>query len=336
VEWQYKRFVEIDFVRSVAIVIMIVANTFPYLGGFDPSPVFRVTMSFAAPLFIFLTGISSYYRNDRKIIGLVSNLAIISSAVCIDVFVWKIVPFETFDVLYVIGLGGLVQLLLPNRFGLHVILGFLFFSLALVFQFFEFYRFEFEETNLGFFYGIHFSNLLQRLLIDGWFPIFPWMGFAFLGRAFIIKKNKTDAFLKKARLPVLLVFTLLFIIYSNLISTGLRMGYVETFYPANGPYLLMALVWILTILAITPAINKGIPDNFFIMGKFSMTIYVMHAIVNAYGFEKAGWQISGWSYFFAMILLVFAFMIFSLWLDRVSRGNGFARLPIFLRKMLGV
>ena len=43
---------------------------------------------------------------------------------------------------------------------------------------------EVVEIKWNYILVIGFSRLLQYWLVDGWFPIFLWLGFAFLGAVF--------------------------------------------------------------------------------------------------------------------------------------------------------
>src|SRR6185295_19217245 len=84
--------------------------------------------------------------------------------------------FESFDVLYLIGLAlpfAALCLALDVRF--HALLGALILALT-----------PFVRDKLG--YGPLLDDpepwpVWRRLLVDGWFPVFPWLGVALLGAA---------------------------------------------------------------------------------------------------------------------------------------------------------
>ena len=104
------RFVELDIARSIAILIMIVANAAPSLLEEESvHPIFRVICSLAAPLFIFISGLTFRVNMDSKKSGLLKNaFYLLASAAFVDVAIWRIMPFCTFDVLYLIAFSQLI------------------------------------------------------------------------------------------------------------------------------------------------------------------------------------------------------------------------------------
>ena len=99
-----ERNIWIDFIRSIAIIIMIIANSAAVIGNKEYSYFFRIICSLAAPLFVLISGISfsvsSKYpsSSDTKT---KSAFYLLITASCIDLFIWQIPPFNTFDVLYI-------------------------------------------------------------------------------------------------------------------------------------------------------------------------------------------------------------------------------------------
>ena len=118
-----ERNIWIDFIRSIAIIIMIIANSAAVIGNKDYSYFFRVICSLAAPLFVLLSGISfsvsSKYpsTSDTKT---KSALYLLITASCIDLFIWQIPPFNTFDVLYIIAFGIFLNIFLKHKTLLYV------------------------------------------------------------------------------------------------------------------------------------------------------------------------------------------------------------------------
>jgi len=105
---QNTRDLTIDILRGLAIFTMLCANAIGYVTPSSEHPVWiKFYGSFAAPLFILLAGYMasmglvqkgypfSYYMKR--------GLMVILTAVVIDTLIWEILPFTTFDVLYVIG-----------------------------------------------------------------------------------------------------------------------------------------------------------------------------------------------------------------------------------------
>jgi uncharacterized membrane protein len=99
----------IDILRGLAIFTMVAANMAgPVL--VEPHPfLFRFYGSFAAPLFILISGMmvaltTQTKGHDLKYF-LVRGMLIIAVGAFIDMLIWKIYPFTTVDVLYLIGIS---------------------------------------------------------------------------------------------------------------------------------------------------------------------------------------------------------------------------------------
>ena len=113
-----ERNIWIDFIRSIAIIIMIIANSAAVIGNKEYSYFFRIICSLAAPLFVLISGISfsvsSKYpsTSDTKT---KSAFYLLITATCIDLFIWQIPPFNTFDVLYIIAFGIFLNIFLKNK-----------------------------------------------------------------------------------------------------------------------------------------------------------------------------------------------------------------------------
>ena len=112
---QDKRLASIDLLRTISIIIMIIANSSPYILVSPHSIWLRLISSLAAPLFIFLSGYSffvSFNQNKNFYHKFSQALYILISAVFVDVFIWQIMPFQTFDVLYLISFALLINILI--------------------------------------------------------------------------------------------------------------------------------------------------------------------------------------------------------------------------------
>jgi uncharacterized membrane protein len=271
----------LDNLRGVAILIMIMANSWPYVYPFDECPLFlRVLFSTAAPIFVYISGyVNGFQVKDiTKKNALKRPLQILVLAILIDLFVWNIVPFVTFDVLYLIAISMIVLnflMELNKNYFVLMTLGLLSFNTFLVNK----YDFDFSEisfTNDLSDYNV--INVLQHFLYDGWFPIFPWMGVFYLG--YFISKYEL---IKKHNL-YLFVGLLFLSIYVLLISIDfqsiqpLRKGYTELFYPLTGSFWFY-LVGLLSILTYFIKRGKLCYKSLSILGTYSLPIYVLHTIV---------------------------------------------------------
>jgi uncharacterized membrane protein len=269
----------IDILRGIAIMIMILANAWPSLYPFDTCPSsLRIIFSTAAPVFIFLSGysVSLAVMNKKNTLQIVARaLQIGATAAGLDMLIWGIVPFITFDVLYLISFSILCILVMRkiNPYLLLII------SIPIMFTnqlFMDIYDHSVEEINLsGIFQSESYQNSIQHFLIDGWFPVFPWLGMALIGYVWgTIKKWPKNY--------NLLIFTLgtVLIIFasfnsSDLLGKSLRNGYAELFYPMNQTRIMFVLG---TLMTLAPIISMQFPDRLYPAkwGKLSLSIYVFH------------------------------------------------------------
>lgn len=325
---------QFDTIRGIAIVIMIWANSFPYLANFNPLPIFRVLMSLAAPLFIFLSGITSFYRTSNKSNAFIAYMAVLLMAVIIDFGIWGIIPFSTFDVLYLIAFAGVFLLLFNNNFILHFSL---FFGLIFIYIFaYELidYRFIIPEVPINSNSEFSFSNSIKRFIIDGWFPILPWISFVFLGRAYAIKQQYFNQFLSsnKKVIAILFLFTVFFVTYYCQFNE-LRLGYIEIFYPVKIYFIFLAIVWILLQLALSTSIKSVLLSE---IGKYSLTIYFVHAIITKFIFNNLLQKYSVWGYSILSILQLIFVFIFAIILNKFLKTRIYAKTPYFIKKLFGI
>jgi uncharacterized membrane protein len=196
----------------------------------------------------------------------------------IDVFCWDIAPFESVDVLYLIGLAlpaAALCLALDVRF--HALLGAVILLLT-----------PFMRAHFG--YGPLLANpepwpVWRRLLVDGWFPLFPWLGVALLGAA---ASRVRSAISERAQMfagAALVSFGLLgFLVTPPDLVT--RAGYSELFYPPTLQYLAVALGSLIVLLHVVPRLRGRIPLEWLeIYGRASLLMYVAHTVLIAFAFK---------------------------------------------------
>jgi uncharacterized membrane protein len=262
---------------------MVIANSAAYFISSDVHVFFRIISSLAAPLFIFLAGANLFFSNEAHFKKfLIRGAYLFVTAVSIDVLIWGIIPFATFDVLYLISFGIIICGLL--RFGsfIDLLLGTTFILSSFLLK--SHYRFELEELRLfdkDLISSFSISSNLKRLLIDGWFPILPWIGFMFLGRW-------TMSILKTLEKRVM-VFSFLFFISTFYLLThsslnSIRNNYIEIFYPVNELFVLMSLAFL--ILAISVTSNLSTITFFklgskYLLGRKSLLVYILHCFLIA-------------------------------------------------------
>lgn len=312
-----ERDTSIDLLRGLAIFTMIAANMAAHSLEEPHALYVRIYGSLAAPLFIFLSGMMVSYTISVKGHPLSYYLKrgglTLFIAALMDVFLWGTVPFTTFDVLYVIGLA-MPTIYFFNR--LNRILQLLF--IALIFGTTPFLQYQFgyaayptelavsDVTGLAEFQAV---PILKQLLVDGWFPLFPWMGVAFLG-AFIgslrlkISVERFTKMLLGAGLTSMIIGIGLWFYFNPemVVNTGFietphsnnlyqillsREGYSELFYPPTLYYLLTFLGFILISVPVMKRFQGlGILQPLQVFGRSSLLVYILHTAFIVFIFNQ--------------------------------------------------
>jgi uncharacterized membrane protein len=278
---------DVDALRGFAIVAMVAANMAAHSLR-DPHPgAFRVYGSLAAPTFIFLSGMMAGERREAGRLGLARAvkraLLLLGWAVALDVVVWRVAPFETFDVLYVIGLAlpavWLCGALSPSRHALVAV------SVLLLTPWLQHrlgYRLSFADETPGQFFA------WRRLLVDGWFPAFPWLGVALTG-ALLGRLRRVGSPLAAPRARLVLSAVLgaggVLLWLAAPLPFPTRSGYSELFYPPSLAVVSMALAVVLALLGTLPSLR--LPLGWLaLLGRASLTLYVVHCVVVAFVTKK--------------------------------------------------
>ena len=275
----------IDALRGAAIVTMFAASVAgPCL--VPPHPMWlRIYGSFAAPTFVLLAGmmtsLSSQPAPMHRLLKRSALLLLLAAS--IDLLCWGIDPFETFDVLYLLGLAlPLAGLCSRLELWVHLLLAA---TIVLVTPWLH--------RAVG--YGPLLPHQLaypwpawRRLLVDGWFPVFPWLGFALLGGVLGRFNPLSDA-----RRPWLLPLG------SGLMALGAvawwlappaivtRDGYSELFYPPSPQYLAVALGAVLLMLALFDMLERRFSLAWLVvLGRSSLLLYVTHVALIAFVLDE--------------------------------------------------
>lgn len=337
---------EIDFIRGLAIVIMVAANSAPaLLEGSNTNIYFRFVGSLAAPLFIFLSGVTFRINAEKKKSDLLQNgIILILSAAMVDIFIWGIVPFSTFDVLYLIGISQVVYYFLHNLslfINVAIVaIGFIVFSLL---KGIIAYRFEISDVSI---LDLSYTNEnaifslsnIQRLLFDGWFPLLPWM-FLF-GLGYLIQFNLLRHIFSKIWFLLSGVFLFLIGILFMMINHSIqefRDGYIELFYPVNSEFLLVIFGWLGIVLGISRFFLKGAVIGRFLafLGEKSLFVYILHLVVISYLFSLCP-QVSFSQFLLVSLLFVLSIGVVLWFVETKKMKELRGRLPKVLRKLLGI
>lgn len=274
----------IDILRGIAIVIMVSANSWSSVYPFEDCPVFlRILFSTAAPLFIFLSGVSVHISlKAGKTLNSIRKraLQVLLIGIFIDVCVWNIYPFVTFDVLYLISLSILIiTLFAKSNLMIQALVSLCFLALN---QFFlAHYQFSLPDWSLLGNFPPYGYDTIKHLLLDGWFPLFPWTGLAFLGFLAAKYQNSIQKYKKLLlAMGILCFFTYAYFLYFTkwVQMPPLREDYTEIFYPVK-EYFWLYLAGLL--FTATFLINTSITGFEFVanLGKTSLSIYLFHTFI---------------------------------------------------------
>jgi len=338
-----KRYPGIDIFRGFAIFTMLMANSAAESLAAPHGYLIRVYGSFAAPVFVFLAGfmVAIGSRKHNTAYFFRRAIEIIVVAMLIDLLIWKIIPFTTFDVLYLTGLGiPLAALVMRMKLPYQLIVALVLLILGPLLQSFFTYEIGVHEFGLKDFsaadvpHGIRWW--LKSLLMDGWFPVFPWMGILVCGA--IVAKHGA-VIISKANLFIVLGVALFgsaitWLYFHRPIAE--REGYSELFYPPGLPYLIAASGVILAGTAFLKYLKPVFGLQVFQwLGSCSLFIYVLHSALIAFVLDEyfVGLTLRDFLLLYLGFVLVntaFAFLFFQL-----KKQEWWKNLPQVVRFIFG-
>lgn len=338
-----KRYPSIDMLRGIAIFTMLMANSAAESLVTPHSYLIRIYGSFAAPIFIFLAGfmvaIGSRKHNTPYFFR--RGIEILVVAALIDIFIWGIIPFTTFDVLYLTGIGiPVAALLMKTKFPVQLICVVGMILLGPILQMMFNYNAEVHEFSISEFSSSQLpSGVLwwfKSLLMDGWFPVFPWMGILVAG-AMVAKHGAV--LIDKAKLffaigVVLFLAGITWLYFHPAIAE--REGYSELFYPPGAAYLIAAtgalLMSIVLLRYLKPVYGLQVLQW---LGSCSLFIYIFHSALICFVLDEyfLAWPLAnflGLYVAFAAVNIAFAFLFFQL-----KKKAWWKKLPQVVRFVFG-
>ena len=290
-----RRDISVDVVRGLAILTMVAAN----VGGMaleEPHPFwFRLYGTFAAPLFIMMSGmmvVRTAAATDRGLkYYLVRGGMVMLVGVLLDIIVWQIYPFISVDVLYLIGLSLPIAYLAARTpavcqwgaaLGIVVATPMLQYALGYA----DFPR---EITLAGdLTQAPNHVSVLNHWLVDGWFPVFPWLAFSLFGAALgglRARSNSAAGFatIRGAGAAFVVLAGGIFLWWQNPGALLTRQGYSELFYPPTIGYILTAAgvaILAFSFVDLKPALFLYAPLQ--ALGEASLFMYILHLTVGEY------------------------------------------------------
>lgn len=285
----------IDILRGLAIFTMVAANMAPTVLASPHPLLFRFYGSFAAPLFILISGMMVVFTAQAKGHGLryflLRGAMIIAVGALIDVLIWRIIPFTTVDVLYLIGISLPLAYLFSRLDSIPqwIIIIFIFLATPLLQMNFGYtdYPTEFFLSGEPTIIVANQTGILNHWIIDGWFPIFPWLGFSLLGvNIATLRWNKSSTNLGKTKISligicILASGSILWWFHPSSLLT--RAGYSELFYPPTIGYIVAAIGIIVILFSIvdrTPSF--GVYKPLQLLGESALFMYILHLVLIEY------------------------------------------------------
>ena len=330
-----QRDTSIDIIRGIAIFIMLGANVVGYVASCELHPLwFDVFSSFAAPIFVLLSGymvaINSSKKHDSLSYYLIRGGMLVLTAALVDVLIWNLLPFSTFDVLYVIGLGMPIVYLLEKK-SLWVKTGFI--AVVLAVTVFLRYKWEYMEfpMEIEFLSGnadysdFTLFNVIKALLYDGWFPLFPWIAVPVLGSIFAHLRKKAENNFANFKVIIMgILLTIAGFVWLYFGYTGehafdalvKRDPYGELFYPTTIPFFIGAFGVALLVFAIVDKTRNAVVwKPLTIFGQTSLFNYILHSAIVAYvvipvfNFEEEGLYSLNMGWLVYGLLLIISFLL---------------------------
>jgi uncharacterized membrane protein len=276
------RDIGIDALRGFAVVTMVGANMVRYMLD-EPYPFWlRFYASLAAPAFILLAGFMVGHFHVRRPVPVTRHLkrmvALLLVASLIDVLLWGDEPFASFDVLYLIALvppASFLVLRLPRVVMLAVVAA-IFLATPLL-QATVGYETQAAESSW---------ERLRALFVDGWFPVFPWLGVGILGAAlgaFRQERGPRIFARRVAWLGALLLVTGAVIWWLTAPEHRTSGGFAELFYPPTLGVLFATLGPELGLIVLLsgPVRARGW-RVLAVYGRVALAMYVVHLAIIAF------------------------------------------------------
>jgi uncharacterized membrane protein len=261
--------------------------------------------SFVAPLFICVSGmmvgrsVDSHTSIPWFHFLQRSAILIFISSVILEVFIYGILPFASMDVLSLIGISlPLTAFLHRWSISWRCFVTCAVFAITPALQWYFPYR---EDMDVWSFVDIVntddlreyiWQEIPQRMLIDGSFPIFPWLGFTLAGSIFATWRwgvpSEKGYYPKHIQSPNLwvgawLVFLGAYVWHKNPGPMYIRNGFCELFYPTSIGYSITAFGIASTIFSLVDlsllqernAVATAIYAKLIMLGRCSLFVYLL-------------------------------------------------------------
>lgn len=300
----------LDILRGFAVLVMVPGNTAAWILFGEPYPdwflVYGIFGSFVPALFILLSGMMVVYTVRIKGCGIGHFLKragalVFAEAVILSLLVWNVVPLIAAEILTLIAVGLPICFYFMRLPALlrWVVVIFIFILTPFLQSFLgytpyptEIHIFTGELSEDIYVYPtlakgqkLVQSGPLQHWIVDGWFPIFPWLAFSLLGVNIALRRLGSGTFKSFGR-PKVAIFGVLTLLVGVVLwkfdSTHLymRSGYSEKIYPATIGYIVSTLGYIALMFWIAD-VGKSwrVMRPLQVFGESALSMYLLHYLV---------------------------------------------------------
>lgn len=349
------RYLSIDILRTIAVVVMVQVHFVGNLSGFyHPTP-----EGFGAPLFAFLLGVSYFMwlnsprvrkadEVERSKISIRRGLFLFGTGILFNIIVW--LPEDTFDwdILTFLGVG-LIALNGARKLPQSILLVIcaVIFALSPILR--SLSEYSAYWVNDYFDFDLTLSDVVLGFLVNGYFPIFPWIVYPLVG--FMVASEVMGAEPTRApgtlnRLTCVGIGLLVACILTSLLRPHspaiVQKIWLEgwTNFPASVEYMLGTLGIAITAFMLlhrwfdtSNIISKDgkLAGIFLTFGPRALTVYVLHHLVHVwplwiYGltigsnptepWQKALPMSISWPLAFVFLVLCYPFLR---WMERTGK-----------------
>lgn len=315
---KFKRDITVDVLRGLAILMMVCGNL-PTVLSVEPYPLWLVLCNaWAAPLFITISGMMVVFTAKTKGHGLkyfsFRGTMLIIVGLLIELFILGSYPFTFFQILYLIGVSLPIAYLFSRLKGLP--------RWVIVVIFFLSHPFLQETLK-------HVNHIVHRFIVDGWFPIFPWLGFSLLGAnlAYLRWEFNSHGAVRK---------NFNFLIGASVLTVGV-VFWAFTFHCFSWPSIGYVISAIGVILVLFPLIDCKpsliLYKPMQVLGEAPLFMYVLHLCLLYYVIAPT-WSKINLEIFLSIFLIISLFMVLLAYGLRVLKSRWKSR-PFIIRFLFG-
>ncbi len=313
------RDISIDITRGIALFIMIAANMLPYL-LVTPVPLFvRFYATCAAPIFVTIAGmmVALTHKKHNFKYFLDRGAIVVFIGILLDVFINHVYPFTSMDVLYLIGISlPLAYIFLGLDKKLRWAIIGLIFLITPAIQYTMGYSELVSQDN-------SWASIAHHMIVDGYFPLFPWLGFSFLGAMLgsLRWENGTINRYNKPRTAIIIaallaIGSIIWAVFPG--NMYIRYGYVELFYPATIGFIITIIGVIILAIAFSDHLQGNrLLEPFRSMGEYSLQIYVAHLVIIALIIQPLNMRIGLPAYIVVYLFFALAMYLLSIGLKKM-------------------